>query len=204
MPCSCCCSAGRPRQQRDFPLVIIRDARPEDAQEVAGVHIRAWQSAYRGLLPDEHLDGLRVEERAARYSFGSSDPAAPHTILALEREAICGFATIGPSRDEDAPGLAELYALYVDPGHWGEGTGDRLHSRALERMREHGYGAAILWVLTGNEPAERFYRRRGWARDGASRWEEPYGVRSRVIRYRRSLAHGQGRCTSSSFSPSGS
>ena len=36
-------------------------ATPEDALEVAGVHVRAWQSAYRGLLPDEHLDGLRVD-----------------------------------------------------------------------------------------------------------------------------------------------
>lgn len=183
--------------------VEIRVATAEDALEVAGVRVRAWQSAYRGLLPDEHLDGLRVEERAAHYTLGSSEPSMPYTVVAVEHGAICGFATTGPSRDEDAPGLAELYALYVDPGRWSRGVGDQLHARALERMREQGYRDALLWVLTGNEHAERFYRRRGWARDGASRWEEPYGVRSRVIRYRRSLAEDQRRCTSSSSSPSG-
>lgn len=166
----------------------IREATPEDAIEVAGVHVRAWQSAYRGLLPDDHLDGLRVEERAARYSFGSSDPRVPHTILALEHGVLCGFATSGPSRDQDTQGLAELYALYVDPGGWGRGVGGLLLERANQRMRELDYLEAILWVLTGNEQAERFYRARGWRRDGAWRWEEPYGVRSRVIRYRHALA----------------
>jgi GNAT superfamily N-acetyltransferase len=168
--------------------VIIRQASPGDELEVAGVHVRAWQQAYRGLLPDDHLDGLRPEERAARYTFGSRGPADPHTILALEGEVICGFATTGPSRDEDARGFAELYALYVDPAAWGRGVGGLLHERALERMRALGQRQAILWVLTGNEQAERFYRARDWARDGARRWEEPYGVRSRVIRYRRALA----------------
>ncbi len=179
----------------------IRVATAADALAVAGVHVRAWQSAYRGLLPDEHLDGLRVEERAAHCNFGSSDPSGPFTILAVEHGVICGFATTGFSRDEDAPGLAELYALYVDPARWSRGVGDQLHTHALERMREHGHRDALLWVLTGNEQAERFYRRRGWTRDGASRWEEPYGVRSRVIRYRRGLAEDRGRCASSSFGP---
>lgn len=166
----------------------IRPATPADALEVAAVHVRAWQSAYRGLLPDEHLDGLRVEQRAARYTFGSEDPLVPYTVLALEHGAICGFATTGPSRDEDAKGLAELYAIYVDPPAWGRGVGGLLLERATARMREQRYEQAILWVLTGNEQAEHFYRSRGWQRDGASRWEEPYGVRSRVIRYRLRLA----------------
>jgi GNAT superfamily N-acetyltransferase len=171
--------------------VIIRQATPGDELAVARVHVRAWQQAYRGLLPDEHLDGLRPEERAARYTFGSRDPADPHTIVALEGEVVHGFATTGPSRDEDAPGLGELYALYVEPSAWGRGVGGLLHERALERMRALGPRGAILWVLTGNEQAERFYRARGWGRDGARRWEEPYGVRSRVIRYRRALT-GEG------------
>ncbi len=173
--------------------MIIRAARPEDAIEVARVHVRAWQSAYRGLLPDGHLDGLLAEERAAGYDFASPDPLAPHTIIAVEQGAVRGFATAGPSRDEDAPGLAELYALYVDPDRWGQRVGHLLHARSLGLMRQREHREAILWVLTGNERAERFYRARGWARDGAQRWEEPYGVRSHVIRYRRTLVGARGR-----------
>jgi GNAT superfamily N-acetyltransferase len=168
--------------------VIIREARSGEERAVAAVHIRSWQSAYRGLLPDDHLDTLHVDERAARYTFGSSRTDAPHTLLAIEHDVICGFATTGPSRDEDAPGLGELYALYVDPPAWGKGVGRLLLAEATERMRAQGYTEAILWVLTGNESAERFYRADGWARDGARRYEEVYGVGSNVIRYRRSLA----------------
>jgi GNAT superfamily N-acetyltransferase len=151
------------------------------------VHIRAWQSAYRGLLPDEHLDNLSVQERAARFRRRSDAPDAPSTIVAIEDGAITGFATVGPSRDADARACGELYALYVDPASSGRGLGRLLLSRALARLRERGCREAILWVLVGNEPAQRFYRADGWALDGAQRWEDVYGVSSNVIRYRRTL-----------------
>ena len=48
---------------------LIRPAGPDDALAVARVHVRSWQVAYRTLLPDEYLDGLRPEERARRYTF---------------------------------------------------------------------------------------------------------------------------------------
>ena len=53
--------------------VLIRPAKSDDALEVARVHVRSWQAAYRGLLPDDYLDDLRAEERAQRYNF----PAIP-------------------------------------------------------------------------------------------------------------------------------
>ncbi|MER6578988.1 hypothetical protein [Nonomuraea sp. NPDC001023] len=36
----------------------IRKATPADAQAIAEIHVRSWQAAYRGLLPQDHLDGL--------------------------------------------------------------------------------------------------------------------------------------------------
>lgn len=165
----------------------IRPARPEDALAVAEVHVRAWQAAYRGLIDDEFLDRLRAEDRAAGYTFGSCDPRAPETILATEGEQVLGFATSGPSRDDDAPEAGEIYALYVDPSRWGGGIGRLLLREARERLRQRGFTEAILWVLLGNESAARFYRADGWRRDGAERWEQPYGVVSQVVRYRRAL-----------------
>jgi len=92
----------------------IRPAEPDDALAVARVHVRSWQVAYRTLLPDEYLDGLRPEERAGRYVFGSLDPLTPATIVASEAGAIRGFATTAPARDADVPDHGELWALYVD------------------------------------------------------------------------------------------
>jgi hypothetical protein len=51
-----------------------------------------------------------------------------------------------------------------------------------------GYDQAVLWVLRGNESAERFYLTDGWRRDGATREEDPYGPRVEVRRFRQRLS----------------
>lgn len=48
-----------------------------DAMGVAQVHVRSWQVGYRGLMPDDYLDQLRPEERAAKYTFGNTDASKP-------------------------------------------------------------------------------------------------------------------------------
>lgn len=167
--------------------LTIRTATVEDAIEMAYVHVRAWQSAYRGLLPDVHLDGLRAQERASRYSLAATGSKAPETILAVDGGAIRGFASIGPSRDADVPAAGELCALYIDPPHWQEGIGSLLMAHGYRRLRARGFEKAILWLLVGNERAERFYRNDGWTPDGSSRHEDVWGVDSHVIRFRRTL-----------------
>ena len=157
---------------------------PEDASEVAGVHIRSWQVGYRGLLPDEYLDSLRAEDRAARYTFGSTDSNAPTTIIAEDDGTIVGFVTIGASKDDDAEGAAEILALYADPGVWGQGVGQRLIADARARLRERHFTDAILWVLVGNERGQRFYERDGWSLDNHRRTQMVWGVLVDEIRYR--------------------
>ncbi len=168
-------------------MLSVRAAAAADATEVARIHVRSWQLAYRGLLPDQYLDGLRPEDRAARYTFGRVGSDQPATIVALEEAVICGFATTGPSRSKDTPAAGELLALYVDPDCWGLGTGRQLIAEARKRLSGRGFGEAILWVLAGNERAARFYRDDGWAPDGARRQETSWGVTADEIRYRRTL-----------------
>ena len=40
----------------------LRPAVPDDAMAVARVHVRAWQAAYHGLMPEDYLAGLRPED----------------------------------------------------------------------------------------------------------------------------------------------
>jgi GNAT superfamily N-acetyltransferase len=172
--------------------VELREARRGDELAVADVHIRAWQEAYRGLIPAEFLDTLDVHDRAARYTFEASGPDAPTTLLAVQEgedagEVILGFATFSASRDVDAPDHGEVVALYVDPDRYETGVGRMLMAAARRRLWEAGFIDALLWVLDGNDRAARFYEREGWAPDGATRVEEPYGVVSNVRRFRRPL-----------------
>ena len=163
----------------DTDPMFLRAAQPADAIAVAKVHVRSWQIAYRGLLPDEYLDGLRPEDRAQSYTFGDPDPLLPASLVAVEGRAICGFATTGPSRDEDRLGTGELLALYVDPDRWGVGIGRALIQEARARLAQQGF--------VGNERADRFYRLDGWLPDGSRREDAMWGVSVEDTRFCRSL-----------------
>jgi ribosomal protein S18 acetylase RimI-like enzyme len=167
--------------------MALRTAQPADAAAVAAVHVRSWQVAYRGLLPDEYLDALRPEDRAQRYTFAEHGPQEPETIVAVERGTVRGFATIGSSRDDDRPGAGQVLALYVDPAWWSRGIGRALIQEARARLGLQGFGEASLWVLAGNERADRFYRLDGWAPDGSRRLDAVWGLTVDEIRYCTSL-----------------
>lgn len=167
--------------------MLLRLAEPADAMAVARVHVRSWQAAYRGLLPDAYLGALRPEDRAARYDFATSDPAKPRTLVAEEDSVIRGFATTMPSRDADTPGEGELCALYIDPNDWGRGYGLALIQEARRHLSASGFPSVILWLLEGNTRADRFYRADNWLPDATRRSEQMWGIEVNELRYRRSL-----------------
>lgn len=166
----------------------LRPAVPGDAMAVARVHVRAWQAAYRNLLPGDHLAGLRPEERARWYEFGSLDPARPRTLVAVEAATILGFATISPARDQDAAGQGELCALYVEPVCWGRGIGQALVAAGRAELHGLGFTQAVLWVLAGNARAQQFYGADGWTRDELQRPRQIWNVTVSTVRYSRMLA----------------
>jgi ribosomal protein S18 acetylase RimI-like enzyme len=169
-------------------MLTTRPATSDDALAVARVHVRAWQDGYRGLVADEYLDALRPEDRADRYTLGSSDPSEPYTIVAVRNDMVCGFATTGPCRDEDADAnTGQLLALHVDPSAWGLGVGRRLIEEARARLHSLGFTEAVLWVLVGNERAQRFYRIDGWRPENIERTIELWGTSIDDVRYRRAL-----------------
>jgi GNAT superfamily N-acetyltransferase len=163
---------------------VVRLAEPEDALPVARVHVKTWQVAYRTLLPEAYLQALRPEDRASAYDFAHVDPSRPRTIVATRGGEIQGFATTAPARgSDDIPACGELCALYVDPDWWGRGVGRALLIAARAHLAERGFETAVLWVLSGNERADRFYRRDGWTPDGRSRTVPVWGVTIDEVRY---------------------
>jgi GNAT superfamily N-acetyltransferase len=167
--------------------MLLRPAEPEDASAVARVHVRSWQAAYRSLLPADYLDNLHPEDRARQYDFASRDPLKPQTIVACEDGLILGFATTMPSRESDLKEHGELCALYVDPHRWGRGLGVALVSAARANLFEQSFRNAVLWILSGNIRAHRFYQRDGWAPDGVRKTDSIWGVAVDEVRYQRVL-----------------
>lgn len=166
---------------------MIRPATEDDARGIASVHVLAWQAAYRGLVPDEHLDALSIEDRRElwdRVLAGAADRR--QRIWVTEEDGITGFVCVGPSRDADADPsrIGELQAIYVHPDAWGRGDGRLLHDTGVAWLRTAGYDEATLWMVDGNVRAAAFYARQGWRPDGAAKHEVWEGVPMDEIRYR--------------------
>ena len=154
--------------------LVIRDARTEDADEIAGVHVRSWQAAYRGLIEQSVLDGLSVTERADGWRRLIADPL-PTTLgllVATRDESVVAWTSFGSGRDPDGLADGEVYGIYADPSAWSTGAGHALLEAAERRISDAGHERAYLWVLDGNERADAFYARHGWVEDGAIKIEE--------------------------------
>jgi ribosomal protein S18 acetylase RimI-like enzyme len=170
----------------------IRPARPNDAAAIAQVHIRTWQTAYRGQLPDTYLDALHneLEARTARWQGLIADARARRWVQLVAEldERVIGFVTFGPSEAEThEPQIGEIYAIYVDPSYWNRGYGRELFVAATHGLAEAGFTTATLWVLETNARARRFYDIAGWMADGATKTDHRGDIELREVRYRRAL-----------------
>jgi ribosomal protein S18 acetylase RimI-like enzyme len=179
-------------------MVTVRPATVADAPAMGRLHVRAWQAAYRGDMPDEYLDGLRAEDRAAYWDSVLRREHRRGVVLVVERDGeVVGFAAAGPSQGPE--GAGELYAIDVDPDHWGTGAGRALLEEAQAELARLGADEWVLWVLPGNARARRFYEIAGWVADGSERTSEVFGVTVPEVRYRRRSTSGE----SSSATPLG-
>ena len=141
---------------------MIRRACTEDSHGIALVHVSSWQHAYRGMVPQTHLDQLSVADREKRW-VEIFDRGGSETLVADAKGDVVGFISYGKSRQERAePEEGEIYAIYVSSSHWSTGVGRALWAAALARLRELGFVRAIVWVLAANEKAIQFYERVGF------------------------------------------
>ncbi len=159
--------------------LMIRRVRHEDVPAIAGIHVRAWQTAYRGIMADSFLDQLTPAQRIPTWTRFLEDAALQMTVLvAVDRPSgqLLGFCSVCSRRDNGATAVTdgELYTLYVDPKWQGGGIGKMLIAAAESCLREAGFMSAILWMLEANAPSRAFYERCGWGADGGTRTQR-YG-----------------------------
>jgi GNAT superfamily N-acetyltransferase len=141
--------------------IHIRLATSADGPAIAQVNVTTWRTQYRGIVPDDVLDGLDAEARGARMAADLANPerrsrAAVAVDEALPEQPVVGYAWYGPERADDALYTGEIYALYVLDSHQRRGIGRELVRFAVARLVEAGHGALLIWVLNDN-PARAFY-----------------------------------------------
>jgi GNAT superfamily N-acetyltransferase len=136
---------------------FVRPAILDDAEGIAKVHVKGWQEAYVGHLPQHVLDRQSVPARLRMWSGLLQEPSR-WTFVAIDPGAgIVGFA--GGVRAKPVmfgPGF-KVPVLYVLQSHLRRGLGRKLMHALGGAMAPHGSGPVALWCLASNQAARAFY-----------------------------------------------
>jgi len=140
---------------------VLRPATTDDVEAIADLFHRGWHDAHPGNVPD----GLT--ERRTRDAFGDRVARrvaeTDETTVAEVDGVVAGFIMIAGD---------EVEQVYVDRAFRGSEVSGVLLSEAERQIAAGGFDLAWLAVVVGNDRAQAFYRRRGWADDG----DLPYPV----------------------------
>jgi GNAT superfamily N-acetyltransferase len=150
------------------PNTLVRAVSDSDVPAIADFQTTCWREAYRGVVPQEYLDRVGVEDRERRWG----DRLASGTrriALAEIGSDIVGVVSWGLADVDDAPAL-ELMSLYVAADQRGTGLAVTLTHRAVAGSPAH------LWVFEDNPRAKRFYGKRGFRFDGHRRLDPDTGL----------------------------
>jgi ribosomal protein S18 acetylase RimI-like enzyme len=144
------------------PPSFLRQARSSDAHAIGGVQVSSWRSSYRGMVPDDYLDGMTAEDHGRRWArlLAQGDNLAL-TFVVEEAGRVVGFAMGGPEREGDPRFQGELYAIYLLLEAQRRGHGRALAEAVAGALVHRGLTSMLVWVLRDNLAARAFYERMG-------------------------------------------
>jgi chorismate mutase/GNAT superfamily N-acetyltransferase len=136
----------RPEESSGADVVedlLVRQAGPEDADEIADLYTAARVAAVPQMPPALHTNAEDRQWVAGRLA------TADHEAWVAERDGrVVGYALLSP---------VWLDHLFVHPEHLGAGIGTVL----LDLVKSLRPGGFALWVFESNVGARRFYARHG-------------------------------------------
>ncbi len=139
----------------------IRKANIDDAPQIAYVNVESWITTYKGILPDEFLEGLRgkMDEMTERL-HEKLECDNVKGVVCEENGNIVGFAMYGGERTDDLDYEGELYAIYFLEEYQHRGLGKELFKEVVSGLVEMGISSMIIWALEDNK-ACGFYEKMG-------------------------------------------
>ncbi len=137
----------------------LRAAQPDDAEALRTAVSRAREETVFDDLGAPLLDvsaaGVREAAAEAEWSFLMEDDDGPIGVAIAHPDA-CGTE-------------AELLALWVHPGHAGEGVAGDLLSCVAESVSDRGVDTLRSRVPTDSPGAQEFFHAHGFSRRGTHR-----------------------------------
>lgn len=176
-----------------IPVDNIRHALTTDIPAIARVHLDSSKIAYRDILPPTVLEGLLLAGRIELWEtrFSGVGPLGRLWVQDAGAEVI-GFALCDVGEDDGpARPACELKSFYFTPDYWGAGLGAGLLAHVIADFKARAFNSMILWTISLNARARRFYERQGFSCDGVtrltSRRESGQPLEYEEIRYSRRL-----------------
>lgn len=129
-------------------MILIRKAKVSDANSIAKVHVESWKTTYQGVLPDDTLSKLSVENQAKLWRTSLSDPKNQDIVYVAEETdgKIIGFASGGPNRDHLSKYKGEVSAIYLLLQYQKKGIGSRLMKAIVEELVKKNIKSLLVWV----------------------------------------------------------
>ena len=144
--------------------MIVREMIEADCKAIGELYAAAWKEGYKGLLPQHVLDCMtpeRYEVRARVNGFLDGG-----SFVATEDGRIVAHCHARAANEPEMQGWGEIHTLYTLPEYWRRGYGSAVFGRAERWLAEQGFRDVYLYVLEGNERAERFYKAQGYFPNG--------------------------------------
>lgn len=142
-------------------MIVVRLAVPEDAPVLAKVRQKAWDSAYRGIYPDELIDGFDYKVHAEKFRKQITSGNSEVYVIADEDVPV-GYLVMGKT-DWYKDFSACLRSLYLIPEYHRRGIGRKMMEFAKEWCRQRGYRSFFNSCNLHNQGARAFYEAMGGA-----------------------------------------
>ena len=140
--------------------MTVRQMTEADCKAIGELYSAAWREGYKVLLPKGLLDKITPERYEVRsHANGFLDKGS---FVAVEDGRIVAHCHARAAEESKMSGWGEIHTLYTHPDYWRRGFGAAVLGRAEEWLLEQGFNDVYLYVLEGNERAERFYKAHGY------------------------------------------
>jgi len=162
--------------------ITIRCATVEDAPAISEIYALSWKTAYRGMVPQQYLDELKLNFWKAKFENWIGKNEMKADILYADKAPV-GCVAYRKARDEQFAGWGEIVSIYIHPSHYRKGYGKMLLDTALRNLKIDGYQDCYLWVLAENCNAQQFYKKNGFIDNGDKCECEIMGKQLTDLRY---------------------
>ena len=140
---------------------LIRKMTLDDCSEVTHVITISWNETYRGIVPDEILDKMYLnEEERTNNSYNRFDENDNHQFVLEVNNKIVGYMNVGMTDDPEYDNCGEIHAIYIINGYKGYGFGKKMVEVGIKEIKSMNCDKMLIGCLVGNQTND-FYKHIG-------------------------------------------